>query len=308
MDKGLLKSEVLVKMVLEEDIETKEEYSELLLNYLSDSILTNTTEEFDNNIRNLNYKMEAMSEALDIYSNKNAANSYFFGIIKALVEISGKLNSEKSFVNDIKKIEKTEYGIKVLQSLYEMKTLNHGTLAKKMNMSSHSLTNFMKRMEETNLWSKSKYGKYINYDITPIGEKCYQYMIMTDCKKIESNSHNAYIENITKIIEVVIDEVTSIDPNINKIAHEVVKNDNELTERDERVFRLNVSKSIRRRNNRFNRIIECPSNDLHLELSYTENIIFEESNIKHDINSVLSRKESYREKIDSNHFLELIGR
>lgn len=305
MNKGLLKSEVLVKMVFEENIETKEEYSELLLNYLSDSILTNMTEEFDENISSLKYKLEAMSEALDIYNDKKVMNSYFFGIIKTVIELSGKINREKCLMKDVYKIERTEHGKNVLHLLYEVKTINHGTLAQKMNISSHSLTNFMKRMEGTNLWRKSKYGKYTNYDITPIGEKCYQYMIISNNNQIKTDDHKQYMSYINKLIRLMIEEVSSDNPDVNKIAHEIVKDNMKLTERDEKFIRLNVSRSIRRKNNKFSNIIEYSANDVEFERFYTES---NDYNTQHDIEDILNVNYKREQKPRKNNILELIGR
>lgn len=303
MNKDLLKSEVLIKMVFEENIDTKEEYSELLLNYLSDSILTNMTEEFNDNVSSLKYKLEAMSEALDIYNDKKAMNSYFFGIIKTVIELSGKINREKCLMRDVNKIERTEYGKNILHLLYEVKTINHGTLAQKMNISTHSLTNFMKRMEDTNLWSKSKYGKYTNYDITPIGEKCYQYMIISNNNQIKTNDHKQYMSYINKIIRLIIEEVASDNPDVNKIAHEMVKDNMKLTEIDEKFIRLNISQSIRRKNNKFRNIINDSEYDV--DFVYTES---DASNIKHDIEGFLNVNYRNRQKLKKNNLLELIGR
>lgn len=176
-----------------------------LMNLATEVINNNITNNVKEDMQEILSSYEFISQILNLDEDKNAQKAYNYGMIYSIAALLIKLandSSEKEQINDI--LHRYKYLNQILEFVNNNGLVTGPEIVKHLNMNSRSsLTNFMNRIKDINLFTIRKIGNVNYYSLSLKGEKYVQYL--------ESHKeHNAlsFENNIYKYFILLLDNLS----------------------------------------------------------------------------------------------------
>ena len=131
------------------------------------------------------HRVEALENYLHLFESRDHQRVYYYTVVKTISEIMKELAKNEKEYQEYSSIKGYKYLYPVLELLSQNNIMEQNRIAAALNISSQSLSNFFRRTNHFNYWSRKKVGKQSLYIITAQGKKAYRF-----CKK-----HYLCIEN-----------------------------------------------------------------------------------------------------------------
>lgn len=143
-----------------------------------------------------------------IFEDDNLFDAYKIGIIKSIIATVRYKDNTKT--DDFDKyyilIDKDKHLYDLLSILYDEKYINHSMLAKSLNMSKSSLTNWVHKVENLGLFYYEKHGRYKFYYSNNKTKEVY--IRYTDKRNKVKYSLSDFYNMIYMFIKVLDDEIS----------------------------------------------------------------------------------------------------
>lgn len=204
------------------DIQTIQQMADRFVQIVKDGVLGQQYEQMYKLLCNNKQQLEAWGNILNIDENPDNYKIFAYAVYwmverltEELYQAHEKIKRVDEIDTHIKQLRKSAYFYPILQILTEKGEVSQGEIARHLDISSQSLSNFLRRNEKYKLWKHEKYGKYNYYYLTSTGKQyykaCYDKKIMTK----PSNLHSVVIS----LLEAILQELNENDPNVDMVFH-----------------------------------------------------------------------------------------
>ncbi|MCI8669520.1 MAG: hypothetical protein HFI34_08390 [Lachnospiraceae bacterium] len=131
-------------------------------------------------------RVEALENYLHLLENREYQRVYYYTVVKTISEIMTELAKREKEYQEYSSVKSYKYLYPVLQLLARNNLMEQKVIAESLNISSQSLSNFFRRTNHLNYWSRKKVGKQSLYIITAQGRKAYRFYKKQDLYTEES--------------------------------------------------------------------------------------------------------------------------
>lgn len=206
------------------DIQTIQQMADRFVQIMKDGILNQQYDHMHELLCSNQRQLEAWGNILKIDESPVNYKIFAYAIYWTMERLAEELYQmhRKALQIDgveaqMKQLRKSSYFYPILQLLAERGEVAQGEIAKHLNISSHSLSNFLRRNEKYQLWQHDKYGKYNYYYLTNTGK---QYFKMYRSKNVMTKPSSLHSVTIT-LLEAILKELNEHDPNTENVFHHI---------------------------------------------------------------------------------------
>lgn len=169
-------------------------------------------------------KMEAYGNLLDIDSSVNHRRIFSYAVYWGLDRLTEQMNKAlvreqeaKKAYEEAERLRRVKYLYPMLELLDQNGELPQGTIARKLDISSHALSNFLRNNRKYGLWEFEKQGKYNYYHLTKRGS---DYLRVHQKENIDTSK-----EGIQEVLQFFLscwsEELDQKVPDIENIFHKM---------------------------------------------------------------------------------------
>ncbi|MBN1551277.1 hypothetical protein JW979_07405 [bacterium] len=176
------------------------------LEYISEQLLINATSAINSNAdelieemyRSASDSLNAIDTLID-HDNELNVKSYYWGICRAIIELSASITRQRSDTTEsLKLLYEYKYLKDLVEYLYENEGANHKTLASYLGLSKNGLSNFCMRIKRYNIIYTNNIGREKLYYLSGKGIKLFKNM-KSEEQKIDSGSKKEFLIVINTI-------------------------------------------------------------------------------------------------------------
>lgn len=190
-----------------DDIRNIQKITDRLIRITLDGISNQQYEQLHELMGNNAKKLEAWRNSLNIDSNIEYQKVYAYTTFLLTASITDKLyreyqnqRSTKELEVELKKLRRSEYLYPMLELLSQKGEVSQGEIARHLNITSHSLSNLIRRNEKYGLWNHQKYGKYNYYFLSAQGKRCAEAYHKKQIETSPDNLHSVFAVFLDSIL------------------------------------------------------------------------------------------------------------
>lgn len=214
------------KAMLEGNVSAMQNSVEQVVRILKDGIMNKQYENLHFLFENGAERIEAWGNLLGIDSDTDCCKVFTYAVFWMAQRISEGIYESslleeqiQSKSEEVKQLRKSKYFYPMLTLLEKNGELPQGIIAQHLSVSTHSLSNFLRRNERYGLWEHIKYGKYNYYHLTDQGKS-----YLTLYHKQELLKDNTDLSSVfVSFMNCLADEIGESVPSVENIIHRINK-------------------------------------------------------------------------------------
>ncbi len=198
---------------------------EQVLKMMADAVFHHGYEELYGLLQSGARQIEAWGNYFGIDENETYCKVFSFSVFWTAKELSEKLynkcqleDEKKAAYEEAKVLRSSKYFFPMLKLLEENEELPQGAIAQQLSVSTHALSNFLRRNEKYGLWGWEKYGQSKYYHLTGKGRLYLQVALQ---RTIQEDGDISQI--LVYFISCLADELEKPVPDVDNIIHKMNK-------------------------------------------------------------------------------------
>lgn len=191
--------------------------AEHLMRVFTDAVMKNEIPEVWSSFAGSRDKMESLINYFEIPLYEEKQRIYYFAVIRTVLELGDTLSVQITEKNLSKVYSNYKYLYPTLEIMSKSGPLSQGQIAAKLGINSNSLSNFFRRTNRFELWSKEILGRKNYYSITAKGKRAYRAYLQNYALKENDN----FEKIILTMLDALAKEMENLVPNIEKVLHMV---------------------------------------------------------------------------------------
>lgn len=199
------------------NIKRIEENCETVQEILADAILKRTVPQFWSEMRSQAEKFEAISNFLQINEDIEKQKIYYYAVLRTMIQLSQTVNDKIEKIKDYGECRNYTHLFPVLELLYKNESLSHDSIAKRLGVTTHILSDFFNKTNKFKLWKVQKKEENQYYFINFKGKQVYKEYL----KQNIVNEQIEFDELIVYLLDAISKQMEIRQPDIDHIINSI---------------------------------------------------------------------------------------